>query len=332
MRHRLYRCLAAVVLGTPGMLAVAADFSSPFDFAPAPITSGRPVPAAIDCGARRLHPERVAAPRPYELSALAWDADEGVLYALSDRGLVVHLRPRFRGRRLVAVTLQAVYPLLGSDAARLPRRFRDAEGLAARRTDNGRRGDSELLVSFEHGPRVIRYSPRGEHIGPGELPVPLRDAARYQGANRQLEALTLHPAHGIIVAPERPLDGTPDDRTMLYAGDGGAWWFSPFDAAHSDVTALETLPQGDLLVLCRRLRGIFHPIVFTLYRLTPGPAGAAAARELARFDSNAGWAVDNFEGIAHYADTRYLMVSDDNGSPLQATVLVCLDLARVAQP
>src|SRR5215204_1115282 len=34
------------------------------------------------------------------LSALAWDEDEGLLYALSDKGSLFHLRPELKNERL----------------------------------------------------------------------------------------------------------------------------------------------------------------------------------------------------------------------------------------
>jgi hypothetical protein len=36
--------------------------------------------------------------------------------------------------------------------------------------------------------------------------------------------------------------------------------------------------------------------------------------------------VDNFEGIAHHRDNRYFLVSDDNNSALQSTVLVYFEI------
>ena len=52
-----------------------------------------------------------------------------------------------------------------------------------------------------------------------------------------------------------------------------------------------------------------------------------AREEIARFDSSQGWAVDNFEGVAHHIDNRYFIVSDDNANPQQKTLLVYLALS-----
>ena len=49
-------------------------------------------------------------------------------------------------------------------------------------------------------------------------------------------------------------------------------------------------------------------------------------REIVRFDSSKGWRLDNFEGLAHYRGRRYFMVSDDNRSPLQKTLLVYFEI------
>ncbi|MCP5201945.1 MAG: esterase-like activity of phytase family protein [Gammaproteobacteria bacterium] len=322
----MHRRLAAALLGLATSIAAADEgaFSTPFSFAPAHAAASGPV---RECGAVRLHGARAAGEPVHELSALAWDADEDRLYALSDRGYIVHLRPRFRGGRLHSVEHLATYPLLDSRGQPLPRDLRDAEGLVARRARNGRRGDTELVVAFEIAPRLMAYTPQGRPRGGQALPRELEDSHSYRGSNRQLEGLTDSADHGFVVVPERPLLDAPAGQVTLYAQDGVRWEFRPFDPPHAAMVALETMPGGDLLALERRLVNLFHPIVFVIYRVSPGAgSGAVPARELARFDNSAGWAVDNFEGLARYVDSRYLMVSDDNGSALQATILVCLDI------
>ena len=47
-----------------------------------------------------------------ELSGLGWDTDEQVLYAVSDRGKLLHLRPTLSAGRLLDVTLIAKFALL----------------------------------------------------------------------------------------------------------------------------------------------------------------------------------------------------------------------------
>ena len=47
---------------------------------------------------------------------------------------------------------------------------------------------------------------------------------------------------------------------------------------------------------------------------------------LLRMRSEAGWNLDNFEGLTRLDGDRYLMVSDDNGMPWQHTVFVLFEI------
>ncbi|OAD22364.1 conserved hypothetical protein, secreted, partial [Candidatus Thiomargarita nelsonii] len=46
-----------------------------------------------------------------ELSGLAWDEDEAVLYAISDQGYLFHLRPSIQQNTLIALTALSAYRL-----------------------------------------------------------------------------------------------------------------------------------------------------------------------------------------------------------------------------
>ena len=47
---------------------------------------------------------------------------------------------------------------------------------------------------------------------------------------------------------------------------------------------------------------------------------------LAKLDSIKGWHIDNFEGLCKVGKNRYLMISDDNGSLFQKTLLVLFEI------
>ncbi len=85
-----------------------------------------------------------------QLSGLAWDDDDGILYALSDKGTLFHLQPLFEGDILTGVKLLQSLPLreLGSDKPLRGWRI-DAEGLDIVNGRNGRRDDAELIIGKE---------------------------------------------------------------------------------------------------------------------------------------------------------------------------------------
>ncbi|MCG3202857.1 MAG: hypothetical protein NFCOHLIN_02743 [Gammaproteobacteria bacterium] len=265
------------------------------------------------------------------LSGLAWDEDEGLLYAVSDRGYLLHMQPRFDEGRIVGVELTAAHGLRGRKQDRLPHYLGDAEGLAIVNGSNGVTGDAELLISFEGTPRVERYRPNGQWIAGVPLPGVLGDGSRYACRNCQLEGIALDPVLGLLLAPQRPLRGQPRDLHSVFDARSRAWSFPAVAESHCSLVDLASTPQGGLLVLERRYRNVFSPIVIAIRRLRVDPArqpngGATVVDDLAILDNTRGWSLDNFEGLAHHRDNRYFMVSDDNNSALQSTLLLYFEL------
>jgi hypothetical protein len=254
---------------------------------------------------------------PSELSGLAWDGDEQLLYAVSDRGLLFHFRLELDGARLRSITPLRALPLMaaqGSTGTRM-----NAEGLALVHADNGRRGDTQLVVALENGPRLVRYTPQGQPLGEVPLPAPLRDPAAYRNANSRLEAVSPHPLHGFVTAPQRPLKAQPRDVHRLYASDGTQWTLPA--AEQGALKAIETLPDGALLVLERQGKGkavtpLLHRIDLAACATRTGCAGGDVVR-LPGLDAG-----DNFEGLARIAPNLFVMVSDDGGNPSRPTRLV----------
>jgi hypothetical protein len=263
------------------------------------------------------------------LSGLAWDEDDNLLYALADHGALFHLRPIFRNNQLTDVALLHVAPLI-DPRTRRPVRWKrsDSEGLDILNGRNGKKGDAELLVSFEREPRIARYRADGTHIADVPLAATLRDVQRYRGGNTMLESVCLHPREGILTAPEEPLDNEVGV-ARLYRLDGSSWRFA---ASRGGMVALECLPDGNVLVMMRDYSSFSLHWVMTLRRLHL-PAGTAAdslltAETVATLDSDQGLHIDNFEGFARHRGNRYFMVSDDNGVFIQRTLLVYFELVE----
>jgi hypothetical protein len=328
--------LLALILGLPASGCAAREFEA------TPIALANqvgPGDAYADIrllGALRLNDARIDGLRLCGLSGLAWDEDAGLLYAISDMGGLFHLRPEFDGQgHLSGVRPVAAYPL--RDAAGIPLRapFDDSEGLALRNGENGVRGDTELLVSFEVKPRAVRYSPQGEWRGEEPLPAPLRDIRNYRDSNQALEAVTLHPRWGVLVGTEAPLRADPADRVRIFTGDGRFWNYSLGAAPSSALVAMETLPDGGLLTLERAFVAPLRPLVISLRRVealaAPGtnPVSLKVA-DVAMFDSSQGWLLDNFEGLTRHRGPRLFMVSDDNCNAWQTTLLTYFELRSTA--
>ena len=264
------------------------------------------------------------------LSGLAWDEDEGLLYAISDIGGLFHLRPEFDSRGiLTGVRVVTAYPLLDASGQPIRPPFDDAEGLAIRNGDNRTPSDTELLVSFEIRPRVVRYSPTGQWRGEEPLPALLSDLRNYRDTNQALEAVTIDPRWGVLTGTEAPLRDDPVGRIRLFASDGRFWSYPLGSAPGSALVAMEALPDGGLLTLERAFVAPLRPLIISLRRTELPPMGGETplpVADVAVLDSSQGWLLDNFEGLTRYQDRRFFMISDDNCSAWQATLLVHFEL------
>lgn len=255
--------------------------------------------------------------RPDELSALAWDADEQLLYAVSDKGRIFHFRLVLDGTRIRELTPLHGAALTAGDGTHA--RF-NAEGLTLIDADNGQRGDTQLLITIENGQRLLRFTPQGRALGEMALPPPLADAGNYRGSNNGLEAVTVHPRHGLLLAPQRALRGSPSQRHVLYAANGQTWSFER--APGGEVKAIEALADGALLVLERPREGGAR-----LRRVDLGACGGdtpCSVKDLLDPDSLA--AGDHYEGLTRLSGRVFLIVSDNGKDRQRPARLVLLGL------
>lgn len=261
------------------------------------------------------------------LSGLAWDEDESLLYTVSDKGNLFHLQPHFVNGMLQDATVTAAYPLKDKSGEKLRGKAKDAEGIDLLNGYNGRSADSELLISFEGKPRLDLYSSDGQWRGNIKLPDKLEKRGSYQSKNKALEAVTQHPDFGAITAPEYALKNTADNEIILYAASGKRWRIKRSPYAGSALVAMETLPDGSLLLLERVFESLFSPIL-TVLRQTWLESACELKRNancktstLAIFNSAQGWSIDNFEGLSRHKKNRFFIISDNNEMWFQKTLL-----------
>lgn len=264
-----------------------------------------------------------------QLSGLAWDDDDGILYAVSDKGGLFHLRPEFKGDFLSGLRLLHAFPLSAPDDWKsAARRLRpDAEGLDILNGRNGRKADAELIVSIERVPRILRYRPNGQIIGEHRLPTPLNDVRNYANANKTLEAVCADPVLGILTAPEAPLKNEPPGHTHIF-GLSGKWWDYPLPAGER-ITDMECVAQGEALILQQNYQLAFGQITVTLKRIRPGSTPSSKQLQpetVFTLDNQKGFNLDNFEGLARHRNGRFFMVSDNNDLFIQRTLLMYFEI------
>jgi hypothetical protein len=66
---------------------------------------------------------------------------------------------------------------------------------------------------------------------------------------------------------------------------------------------------------------MFKPVIYALRKLK-FDGEVINVKEIAHFNSREGWSIDNFESVTRYKENSYFMISDDNESSFQKTVLI----------
>ncbi len=272
-----------------------------------------------------------------ELSGIAWDEDESILYAVSDEGVLFHLQLQFRGDSLVDAKVTAAWPLQDEAGKRLTGKWKDSEGLAVILSNNAKLGDTQLLVAFERRPRIVRYSVQGEFLGTVDIPDELEDRKSYFKSNKALESLAIHPVYGVITSPEYPLKADADDIISIFSQHGKIWGIRRSPIENAAVVAMEVLNDGSVLILQRAYKSPFHPLIIILsqvvldesceMRVANRQNSLCVRVDLATLSTAKGWALDNFEGLTMYNNNAFLMVSDNNGAGIQRTLLTYFHLA-----
>jgi len=263
-----------------------------------------------------------------QLSGIAWDDDEGILYAVTDKGGLFHLQPRIKNDVLTGVQLLRAFPLRELDSGKPLKWSRaDSEDLHVLNGHNRRRGDSELIVSFERHPRIVRYRPDGHAIAAIPLPEVLNKAENYSNDNRMLESVCVDPSLGIITAPEIPLESDGQGTTQIF-NLSGQFWRYPY-ATGDRITAMECLGNGEVLVLQQNFRNPLGNVVVLLKRalLKKTASGELLKPEtIVKLDSVEGYHVDNFEGLTRHQGNRFFMISDNNDLFVQRSLLMYFEI------
>ena len=264
----------------------------------------------------------------HELSGLTWDEDEDLLYALSDNGYVLHLRPVFENNNLIDVLFIKGHSLRNKNNRPLRYKDSDSEGIAVKNGNNGVQGDSRLIICFERIPRLIEFTTDGKMIAEIPLPAELADIRNYQSENKSLEAITIHDKYGIITGPEHPLISKPVGNALdIYSLNGDYWSFPVHNQHYGALTGMTTMPDGNVLALERSYGGLFPATEITLHRIVLDKHNPKS-EIIYTFGPDNGLLNDNFEGITRFRDNSYFMINDDNNHPLKRTMLVYFSITE----
>ncbi len=257
------------------------------------------------------------------LSGIRLEAKGERFIALSDKGSWFTGRILYSGRVMVGLDDVEAAPMLGPDGRPLTARgWYDSESIAL--------DGSLVYVGLERVNQVLRFDfSNGFTSARGEV-VPMPPAVKKLPNNKGLEALVFVPkglplAGTLIAMSERGLDRDGNLIAFLVGGPSPGQ-FSIRRTENFDISDAVLLPSGDLLVLERK----FSLVAGVGIRIRRIPLAAITPGVLvdgpAIFNADLGQEIDNMEGIdAHVTeegDTVLTMVSDDNFSLIQRTLLL----------
>lgn len=263
------------------------------------------------------------------LSGLRLDAKGERFISFSDHGDWFTGRILYQGHAMVGLAEMESAPMLGPDGKPITGRgWFDSESIAI---------DGPLVyIGLERVNKVLRFDfNQGFIRARGEV-VPLPPAASRLPFNKGLEALVFVPkgmplAGTLIAMSERGLDAKGNLIAFLVGGSTPGQ-FSIRRTEDFDVSDAVLLNSGDLLILERKfswLSGVGIRIRrIPLKSVAPG----AIIDGPSIFEANLAFEIDNMEGIdAHISpegETVLTMVSDDNFSPIQRTLLLQFTLVE----
>lgn len=255
-----------------------------------------------------------------ELSDLAWDKDENLLYALSDNGYLLSLKPVFKKQRFHKLLMMGGIALHDDKGKKLRWKNSDSEGLTLINADNHIQGDTRYIVSFERQPRVIQYNQEGYIEKNLEIPEKLKNINNYRSENKSLESVLMNEQYGLLIGTEYSLKDEDRSELGFYTLDGK---FRHFPAYFLDgaLTGLASIRDNELLAIERVYGGFFAGFKVALHHLKINN-DQLEHKIIAKFLPAEDIFNDNFEGIEKYKDDYYFMISDDNNHPLQRSLLV----------
>lgn len=257
------------------------------------------------------------------LSALRLDESGERFIALSDKGAWFTGRIVYRGSEMTGLADVETAPVLGPDGRAITtRKWFDTESLA--------RDGGALYVGIERVNQILRFEFARDGVRAAGQPLALPPAMRKLPFNKGLEALVvvrkgLPLAGALIAISERGLDAAGDIVGAMIGGPKpGA--FTVRRTENYDISDAASLPSGDVLLLERKfswLGGIGIRIRrIALAQFMPG----ALLDGPTIFAADLGDEIDNLEGLDVHVtadgDTVLTMISDDNFSPLQRTLLL----------
>ena len=263
------------------------------------------------------------------ISAIRVASDGAHFMALSDKGSWFRGRILYENVRPSGIADAEMAPILGLDGRPLAARgWYDTEAIAE---DGG-----TFYLGIERVHQIVRFNVGKDGLSARGRPIPVPPELRALPANKGVEAMVFVPkglplAGTLIAVSEQGLDAAGNAGAFLIGGRNPGT-FAVRRSSNYDVSDAALLPGGGVLLLERKFSwtsglGVrIRRIALTEIRpgaLVDGPV---------LLEADLGYEIDNMEGLSvHRAaggEFVLTLVSDDNFSPLQRTILLQFALAK----
>ncbi|MGM4915748.1 esterase-like activity of phytase family protein [Tardiphaga sp. 813_E8_N1_3] len=259
------------------------------------------------------------------------DKGEGFI-AISDKGNWFTGKIAYSGDAMVGIVDVEAAPMLGADGRPITARgWYDTESIAV--------DGPTVYIGLERVHQILKFDFGRDGVRARGEPIPQPPGMRKLPNNGSLEALVMvrkdrfksSPLAGMLLAiSERGLDSAGNISAWIIGGKAPAT-FSVRRTKNYDISDAALLPSGDLLLLERK----FSLFGDTGVRIRRVPLAAIVPDAVIDgptiFDADLGYEIDNFEGLDVHVtpegDTVLTLISDDNFSMLQRTLLMQFTLA-----
>jgi hypothetical protein len=263
------------------------------------------------------------------LSGIRLDSKGERFISFSDKGSWFTGRIVYQGSEMTGLADVEAAPMLGADGRPITARgWFDSESIAL--------DGPFVYIGLERVNQVLRFDfSEGFTRSRGEI-VPMPPAVKKLPFNKGLEALVMVPkglplAGTLIALSERGLDANGNLVAFLVGGPSPGQ-FSVRRTDNFDISDATLLASGELLVLERK----FSLVEGVGIRIRRIPLQSIAPDALvdgpAIFQADLGYEIDNMECIDAFVtpdgDTVLTMVSDDNFSMIQRTLLLQFTLVE----
>ena len=263
------------------------------------------------------------------LSAFHIDTRGERFVSLSDKGSWFTGRIVMAGRDMTGLADVEVAPILGPDGEPITkRRWYDTESLAI---------DGNIAyVGLERVNQILKFDFGRDGVRALGQPMAMPPNLRKLPNNKGLESLVVLPknaplAGALLAISERALDS---DENIIGALIGGPkpGAISVRRTDNYDISDAGLLPSGDLLLLERKFSWVAG-VGIRIRRIAVASIMPGAVLDgPSIFDADLGHEIDNMEGIDSHVtadgETVLTMISDDNFSPIQRTLLLQFTLVE----